>query len=101
MANKDLDIAVRSQERDVTPSEQGSVGTVCAFRGCYEHSMDSKGRVSVPSSFRQVLSEKSVASLVLTNFISDGARCLEGFSLLDWQVFEQKLRGQSRFREAP
>ena len=35
--------------------------------------------------------------MVLTNYISDEARCLEGFSLKAWQEFENKLRCKSRF----
>ena len=82
----------RSQgSREAKPSER------CTFLGCYEHALDEKGRVSVPASFRQSLQDFGVDTLVLTNFVSDGARCLEGFSSVDWERFEAKLAERSRF----
>ena len=67
------------------------------FRGYYQHSLDSKGRVSLPSSFRHAIDEQNLSHIVLTNFICDGARCLEGFSPPAWDDFERKLRERSRF----
>lgn len=68
-----------------------------AFYGNHEHALDAKGRVSLPAEFRKVLERQNSTSVILTNFISDGARCLEGFSLSNWKEFEQKLREKSRF----
>ena len=59
--------------------------------------MDDKGRVSLPAEFRLILASRSESAIVLTNYISDGARCIEGFSLSAWQEFEDKLRQKSRF----
>ena len=70
---------------------------ICSFKGSFEHVLDDKGRVSLPSDFRQVLIQKNVNSVVITNFISDGARCLDGFALDDWKNFEAKLKAKSRF----
>lgn len=67
------------------------------FKGTYEHLLDDKGRVSLPASFRQAMAQKNITSVVVTNFITDGARCLDGFSLKAWQEFENKLRSKSRF----
>lgn len=67
------------------------------FRGSFEHALDDKGRISLPSCFRQVLKGQGENTVVLTNFITDGARCLEGFSLGAWRKFEQKLAKRSRF----
>jgi MraZ protein len=67
------------------------------FRGSFEHALDDKGRVSLPSPFRQVLKGQAENTVVLTNFITDGARCLEGFSLGSWRQFEAKLAKRSRF----
>lgn len=72
-------------------------GIKMAFRGNFDHNLDLKGRVSMPSSFREVLFSQDSQAVVLTNYISDGARCLEGFGLQDWQSFEEKLREKSRF----
>lgn len=68
-----------------------------AFRGVFQHALDEKGRVSFPAEFRQVLTGLGEDSVVITNFISDGARCLEGYSLRAWQRFEAKLATRSRF----
>ena len=68
-----------------------------AFRGNFTHSLDEKGRVSLPSEFRRILSVNHEESIVLTNYISEGARCLEGFGIREWAAFEAKLREKSRF----
>ena len=67
------------------------------FRGSFQHSIDEKGRVSFPAVFRQALSELNISSLVITNFITDGARCLEGYPKDSWIEFEKKLAKRSRF----
>ncbi len=38
------------------------------FRGRYEHSMDAKGRLSIPSGFRVEIQRRSEKAPVLTNF---------------------------------
>jgi MraZ protein len=68
-----------------------------SFRGNFNHVLDNKGRVSLPAEFRRILGEKKQNSIVLTNYISEGSRCLEGFALSDWEKFEKKLRSKSRF----
>ena len=68
-----------------------------SFLGNHSHSLDEKGRTNLPVEFRRVLNETSEQSVVITNYISDGSRCLEGFSLRSWQDFEKKLRAKSRF----
>ena len=68
-----------------------------SFRGNFTHSIDAKGRISLPSEFRHVLATNKEEAIVLTNYISDGARCLEGFGLKAWQDFEAKLKEKSRF----
>lgn len=70
------------------------------FRGSFAHTVDAKGRISLPAEFRNALghgeSEKP-ARVVVTNFISDGSRCLEGFAEDDWREFEKRLSEKSRF----
>lgn len=68
-----------------------------AFLGNFEHSLDEKGRISLPSAFRQVLTEAEETTIVLTNFVCDGARCLDGFPLAAWREFEGRLAARSRF----
>jgi MraZ protein len=68
-----------------------------SFRGNFTHQVDDKGRISLPSEFRKVLFDRGEKSVVVTNYISDGARCLEGFGNVGWADFEKKLREKSRF----
>lgn len=55
------------------------------FIGEYQHSLDEKGRVIVPSKYREQLGE----SFVLTKGL-DG--CLFIYTLPEWNTFEQKLK---------
>jgi len=56
------------------------------FRGRYEHTIDSKGRLSIPSRFREILAEKYSEVLIVTNF----DRCLVAFPQEEWEVLERK-----------
>jgi MraZ protein len=67
------------------------------FRGNFTHSVDDKGRVSFPSDFRRVLNDSGDQRIVITNNISDGSRCIDGYNLSAWVEFESKLRTKSRF----
>ena len=53
--------------------------------GEYEHSLDSKGRLIMPSKLREDIGEKFIVTKGL-----DG--CLFAFSKREWSEFEQKLR---------
>lgn len=55
------------------------------FIGEYQHSLDDKGRVIVPSKYREQLGE----NFVLTKGL-DG--CLFIYPLSEWAVFNQKLK---------
>ncbi|RME61969.1 MAG: division/cell wall cluster transcriptional repressor MraZ [Candidatus Dadabacteria bacterium] len=68
-----------------------------SFQGNFTHSIDSKGRVSLPADFRHILSQIGDDAVVLTNYISEGSRCLEGFPESAWKEFEAKLKSKSRF----
>jgi MraZ protein len=111
-----------NEQQNMQHQERGEANALSAqpervvFRGTFSHTVDGKGRVSVPSEYRRSLgflaedagAEGSIAqpeklvggmtrSIVLTNMISGEARCLEGYCLLAWQEFERKLREKSRF----
>ncbi len=89
----------KKRSTDETSRRSGGAGELppSAFRGVFQHALDEKGRVSFPSEFRQALGELGEDSVVITNFISDGARCLEGYSMSAWRLFEAKLATRSRF----
>lgn len=55
------------------------------FMGEYQHSLDEKGRVTIPSRYRDQLG----AAFVLTKGL-DG--CLFIYSQLEWTGFEEKLK---------
>ncbi|MDC0358209.1 division/cell wall cluster transcriptional repressor MraZ [Oligoflexia bacterium] len=78
-------------------TKDSGIGSPLSFRGNFTHSIDGKGRVSLPSDFRRILLENDEKSVVITNYISEGARCLEGFGLEAWRRFEERLRAKSRF----
>ena len=59
------------------------------FRGEYSLTMDSKGRVAVPTRYRERLSEIGGGKLVAT--ISLMERCLVVYPLPHWQRIESKL----------
>jgi MraZ protein len=61
------------------------------FRSRYEHTIDAKGRLSVPARFREVLTERYDDRLVLTNY----DRCLVAYPYPEWQVIEEKLASLS------
>lgn len=60
------------------------------FRGSFEHSIDAKGRVSVPSKFRDILSERYDGKLVLA---MDFDQCLTAYPLEEWEKIEEKIKG--------
>jgi MraZ protein len=60
------------------------------FRGRYEHTIDAKGRLSIPARFREELAKREVDTLVLT----EADQCIWAFPLDEWQSFEEKLRRQ-------
>ncbi len=59
------------------------------FRGRFIHTIDSKGRVSVPIKFREVLSEKYEESLIVTTEVD---QCLIAFPTEEWNRLEEKIR---------
>jgi MraZ protein len=57
------------------------------FRGRYEHTIDTKGRISIPAKFREILNKKYDDRLVITNF----DHCLIAFPFEEWNLLEQKV----------
>lgn len=59
------------------------------FRGRFEHVIDSKGRVSVPARFREVLQRHyGSEELVLTMYDS----CIVAFPLEEWRRWEERMK---------
>lgn len=64
------------------------------FRGRYEHTIDVKGRISVPAKFRELLSSQYSESLIITNF----DQCLWAYPAAEWKVVEDKIASLPQFR---
>jgi len=54
------------------------------FLGEYQHNLDTKGRIAIPSKFRQQLSGKAIITRGLD-------RCLFVFTSKEWETFAQKI----------
>jgi MraZ protein len=67
------------------------------FRGRYDHTIDSKGRLSVPSKFREALLGKEDDRIIITNFSLAGMRCLEVYPMDEWLRLEAEMRTKPRF----
>lgn len=67
------------------------------FRGRYEHNVDAKGRLALPSSYRRLLAEAGAEHLVVTTHISDP--CLVAYPPEEWEAFEKRLAKQPQFNE--
>jgi MraZ protein len=65
------------------------------FRGRFEHIVDSKGRVSIPAKFRELLAEKYDDRLILTNF----DRCLVAYPYEEWRVLEERVGSLSMVKK--
>lgn len=64
------------------------------FRGRHEHSIDAKGRTSVPSRFREVMAAQGDSKLVLTTGLDT---CLVAYPMAEWIAFEDRLAQLPQF----
>jgi MraZ protein len=66
------------------------------FRGRYEHTIDPKGRLALPSTFRKELAAIGEDEpLIVTTHIS--SPCLVAYPLPEWQRFEERLAKLPQF----
>jgi MraZ protein len=65
------------------------------FRGRYEHSVDDKGRLSIPSRFREILARRRQRMLILTDVDS----CVAAYPLDEWRQLEDRIRKQSTLQK--
>ena len=72
------------------------VESVLLFRGTFLHSIDSKGRISVPNRFRDVMKAKEDNRLVITRGTHED--CLSAYPMDRWQEVEQSLDNLSAGR---
>lgn len=55
------------------------------FMGEYQHSLDDKGRVTIPAKFRELLGASFVATRGLDS-------CIFVYPMAEWEIMEQKLK---------
>jgi MraZ protein len=65
------------------------------FRGRYEHTIDPKGRVSIPAKFREILTKKYDDRVFVTNF----DRCLVAYPFEEWITLEEKASSLSMVKK--
>jgi len=63
------------------------------FRGCYDHTIDDKGRLSIPAKFRDALESSFSAPL----FITRKDDCLVAYPSDEWRNLETKMNGLPSF----
>jgi MraZ protein len=63
------------------------------FRGRFSHTIDAKGRVSIPSGFRLELQTHSEQAPIVTNGVTEAGECLWLYRYEDWCEYESRLVG--------
>ena len=67
------------------------------FRGANAISLDAKGRLAMPSRYRDELVSRSAGQLIVTIDAIDPCLCV--YPLNEWEIIENKLRELASFRE--
>jgi MraZ protein len=65
------------------------------FRGTFQHSIDAKGRTSLPARFRETLATEKQEQLVITQ---GPGKCLWCWPETAWSEFEKKVLAMPRFK---
>ena len=61
------------------------------FRGRFSHTIDAKGRVSIPSGFRLELQSNSEHAPIVTNGVTAAGNCLWLYAYEDWCDYESRI----------
>jgi MraZ protein len=67
------------------------------FRGRFEHSIDVKGRTSLPARYRDVLASISEKRIIVTSGLDP---CLVAYTTPEWLAFEERLAKLPQFDHA-
>jgi len=67
------------------------------FRGANAINLDAKGRLAMPSRYRDELDSRSAGQMIVTIDAVDPCLCI--YPLPEWEVIEAKLRELATFRE--
>ena len=70
------------------------------FRGRSKHNLDSKGRLAIPSRYKEVLDQKGEDCLVVTNHDTGHGTCLWAYPRDVWRGIEEKAAKLPQFNRA-
>lgn len=62
--------------------------------GHFNCKLDAKGRLMLPSEFKEQMGEQAEEGFVLRPSLFDNSKCLDLFTRKDWDVQQEKLRGK-------
>jgi MraZ protein len=62
------------------------------FRGSYRHSIDHKGRISIPARFRRLLSSDAGDTFIIARGLE---ACVALYPIDEWSRMEERLRSRS------
>lgn len=65
------------------------------FRGAFTHTVDDKGRLSIPSKYREILESQCDGQVVVT---VDPDHCLSAYPYPEWEGIEARLGEMSMLR---
>lgn len=65
------------------------------FRGRFEHTIDPKGRLSIPAKFREVLTDRYDSRLVVTTL----SGCLIAYPHPEWRILEERIASLPEFKK--
>jgi MraZ protein len=66
------------------------------FLGQYQHTIDSKGRVSIPVRFREILNDRYEETLIVT---TDLDLCLAAYPVEEWRLIIEKAKNLPQMRK--
>lgn len=68
------------------------------FSGKYYYTLDQKGRIIIPASFREILSSNYTSKLIFANDVFD--RCLSAYPVDEWNSLMEKIKGMPQTLDA-
>ncbi len=71
----------------------GERGIVQRFRSHSEHSLDPKGRLNIPTRFRDVLREQYGSEMLM---VTQWQKCLRAYPVSEWETLEETLLAQGK-----
>jgi MraZ protein len=67
------------------------------LRGSFVHTIDAKGRVSIPVRYREVVVSSGRSELVVTRCLMNPPPRLEAYPIAAWEKLDERLREHTRF----